>query len=135
MPTSLGSSIKKLRLRLPHYKKASRFAMDLGCSREYYRRIESGSSWPSKDMLEKIINALELSTEDALGLWLCWSTGKLPNNIKSQLLVLGRASAGARTAPAVLELMDELVALSAEEQNEFRQLIITNMLQEEIKWR
>ncbi len=131
----LGDLLLKLRKRLPHYQKASHFASVLGCTREHYRRIETGQNHPSKALLTKIIRELEVNQQQADCLWVAWSLYMLPDNVKEGLVVLQRKRLAAAIARAVTEDLILVYDIDEEDEADLKKIINDTISKEELLWR
>ena len=129
----LGPSLKKLRERLPHFHKAAHFARAVGCTREHYRRVEAGKSFPSEVLMVKIIDALELGSDDVIRLWALWALDRVPRKIRSEIIALKRHDAGESTAAAVVADLRTYVDLEQGDEEDLRDLIHKNILKERLK--
>tara|TARA_Y100000034_G_scaffold135542_1_gene207910 strand:+ start:1428 stop:1847 length:420 start_codon:yes stop_codon:yes gene_type:complete len=131
----LGPLIRKLRERLPHYAKASKFASAVGCTREHYRRIEAGTGFPSRNLMQKIIRALEVDQEQSGGLWVAWGMSNIPSDVRSGLMVVRRDHVGRSTSLAVLTELSLMYDVGVEDGEDLTEIIETSIASEEIPWR
>ena len=130
----LGPLIRKLRVRLPHFAKAAKFAGQVGCTREHYRRIEAGTGFPSKVLMQKIINQLEVSQNQADGLWVAWGMQQIPSEVREVVVIITHASPGL-TARALLQELELMYDLSSEDREDLETIITTTINSEEVLWR
>ncbi len=130
----LGELIQRLRERLPHFAKSAKFARVIGCTREHYRRIESSSGFPSSTLLQKIIEALEVSRDQADGVWIAWGMEQVPGDIHKNIKIL-RSTVSRKTADAVLEELRLMYPLGDEDERDLREIIEQAIKSEEVPWR
>jgi hypothetical protein len=130
----LGSLIRKLRVRLPHFAKAAKFASQVGCTREHYRRIEAGTGFPSKVLMQKVINHLEVSQDQADGLWVAWGMQQIPSEVREGVVIITHATPGL-VSRALLGELDLMYDLSTEDREDLEGVITATINKEEVPWR
>ena len=130
----LGDLIQNLRERLPHFTKAAKFARVIGCTREHYRRVESGTGFPSSSLLQKIVETLEVSQDQAHGIWIAWGMEQVPGDVHKNIVIL-RSTVTGSTTDAILAELRLMYPLGAEDEKDLREIIKQAIKSEEIPWR
>lgn len=131
----LGTLLKRLRRRLPHFQTATQFATSIECSVEHYRRIESGKAQPSEELVQTMIEHLELGPDQVLGVWICWGMERVPPFVRRQIRVIPRNGMPELIAAGVRSEVEDHIELGTQDIDEIVESIDKTIKKREIKWR